>query len=47
VESRNGPPVGPDRRSPLERLAPHWPLVVTLAIVAAAVLWWASYGVAR
>jgi hypothetical protein len=39
-------PVG-RRRSALERLVPHWPLVVTLAVVAAGVLWWASYSVAR
>lgn len=31
----------------LRRVAPHWPLVLTLAIAAAAVLWWASYGVAQ
>jgi len=34
-------------RSPWERLAPHWLLIVVLALVAAFVLWLASYGIAQ
>jgi hypothetical protein len=36
-----------ERRSLWERLAPHWPIVVVLAVVAALVLWFLFYGVAQ
>jgi hypothetical protein len=40
-------PPADGRRSLWERLAPHWLLVVVLAVVAAFVLWFVSYGVAQ
>jgi hypothetical protein len=38
---------GGDDRPFWRRWVPHWPLVLVLALGAALVLWFASYGVAR
>ncbi|HEV8639016.1 MAG TPA: hypothetical protein VG370_32825 [Chloroflexota bacterium] len=40
-------PPADKRRSLWERLMPHWPIVVALAVVAALVLWFVSYRVAQ
>jgi hypothetical protein len=40
-------PPSDGHRSLWERLVPHWPLVLVLAVAAALVLWFVSYGVAQ